>query len=110
MNKIKLKKIHFDDLGKKFVSLWIKYYGVTIVTFFIVAATIAGTIIYQNVYSYEWSEEEKSAYVSLERERVDFNEKNFSIIVEESKRKKDVYNKEMSGAKEIFKKSDEEIN
>ena len=107
MNFLNFDKNSFnvDNIVKRCSDFWNKHYRLAFFIFSIVVLSLGIYFWYQSLYRSEWSSEEKNQYKKSQNSEIDLKKQEFKMVVEEIKRKENVF-KEMMHMLEHIRKNE----
>ena len=95
--------INPKNIGVSFIKVWRKIYVTLFFLILIAFIAIGGYIWRQNVYSGEWSSDEKQNYINAQNKEIIFKEKDFQEVIDDISMRINENSKEYQPIKDIFK-------
>lgn len=90
------------NIGKFFCDFWNNRNKLVFIIFSLIILLIGGYFWYGNIYRSGWNGEKKLQYKNAQNKEILFRENEFDAVVEEIRRKKQVYEGTSKSVKDIF--------
>jgi len=101
--KFNAKSFDFKKIKDSFLDFLLNRFGVIFMSIFLVAAAIAGFIVYKYMYNYSWSDNQKTKYrIQIENSKTPFDLNKFNDIIERINKRKDLNSGNVIISKDIF--------
>jgi hypothetical protein len=97
-----LKKPNFHLVQRKLFYVWIRHYKLLFFFTFLVITVIAGFQWYQDLYAYQWSENERRAYLDSTAKETAFQEEKFREILSLIERDSERHRKPIEIERDLF--------
>lgn len=93
--KFNKEDFSFSKIKDFIIEFFLNHSGLLFMMFFAVMAIFSSFLIYRYIYSSAWSNEKKEAYLQeLKKGEVEFNLSDFNLVVDKSKERNSIYNKD----------------
>lgn len=102
--KFNKENFNFAKIKEFIFEFFINHSELLFMLFFVIMSIFSSVLIYKYIYSSVWDEERKKAYLeNLKSGETDFRINDFNAIVEKSKEKELIYNRDVSeNVRDIF--------
>ncbi len=98
-----LKSNSLKNIGKFFRHFWDKYRKACFIFFSLAVMLFGFYLWYKYLYQSDWSNEEKSQYISSKNKEVEFKDQEFKKVLQGIEVRRAAYEKPSELAKDIFK-------
>lgn len=97
-----VKKIHWGDIGKHLFRFWLRHYQLLFFIFFLLLAIWSGYEWYRNLFTYQWSPEQRKTYLEKTIKETVFDQQGFLDVLERLEKRHQQYLAPTPSQEELF--------
>ncbi|KKP64734.1 MAG: hypothetical protein UR60_C0016G0008 [Candidatus Moranbacteria bacterium GW2011_GWF2_34_56] len=102
--KFNKENFNFTKIKESTFEFFLNHSELLFMLFFLIMSIFSSVLIYKYIYSSVWDEDRKRAYLeNLKSGETDFKLNDFNVVVEKSKEREMIYNRDISeNVRDIF--------